>query len=237
MARGSIDARRCRQPSPAHPRVSAGRQAASDTPRPSGRRGGRETSSTCPPPDGYPWPLRRGRVKDRLPRRVRRRSPYLVVRPLVAEGLATPEPRHDLQPLIEHLAPHAQVRLLAQILPLEGQSAIPTPRTSRPSESWSRVAASQASCVGRRRGRGVTRGPNCRVRVLHGDRRERNPRLHQGRLGQGQTPAGDPRGRSHPTLRPPLPGPVPRSPARRGSCRSWACSVRTASSSPAPSRR
>ena len=79
----------------------------------------------------------------------------------VGEGTTAPQPRQDVEALVEQPGAALGVRLSfpKRVKPASSASPEPTPRNRRPPEGWSQETASLASFRGLRRGRGVTAVP------------------------------------------------------------------------------
>jgi hypothetical protein len=99
--------------------------------------------------------------------------------------------------LVEHVAADALIGFLPAVLPLVREGPIPTPSTSRPPLSRSRVTVCRATTTGRRRGSGVTSVPSrtrlvavaAAVSVIHGSTTSIGPGENAKRWSQRKKPS------------------------------------------------
>ena len=102
---------------------------------------------------------------------------------VVGDGLAAPQPAQELERLVKAVAAGAgSSSSPKRVSSPPVFTPRPTPSTSRPPLSWSRLVVSRASFCGRRRATGVTSGPSRTVSVavataasrIHGSATGRN---------------------------------------------------------------
>ena len=221
---------RCRSTAATTPAVSSGAQVPSSrmgiTPsQRAARRNGRppvEPSAEPRPgdPDRDAGSLDRRRVVQRAPAVVAREP---VVRAPVHDRLGGPQPVDHLERLVEHVAAHDEVRLLAAVLPLEGHGADAhaegDPSAGQPVERDDLPRDVDRPPARQRRDRGAEPDPG---RAGRRDR-ERDPRVDEVDRPRHERQRVVPQEECVPPGAPPRPRRRRRPPRRPGRRRSSAC--------------